>query len=238
MHLRNDKMTDLTDATIQLVYGIGAGMTVELDVTELFDISANTFADAALTPIYTLLANSMYKIGRGWTPSHTADFLEVVKRCEIDISIVNHNGVELDIGRKPSHLRAHVKNFCRQIVKNNKDITMIVRALGFGKDDPAESKVDPNAHLSMKQNVTALTGSGRIVIMGNNKPTTGTTLPDGSPPREIFSMEAKCTPKEFLKPDTIKCLGKYCLMPWYRDLCVHGSMWGVYTPPSFSLQVD
>jgi hypothetical protein len=94
MHLRNDKMTDLTDATIQLVYDIGAGMTMELDVTELFDISANAFADAALTPIYTLLANSMYKIGRGLTPSRTADFLKVVKRCEIDISIVNHNGVE------------------------------------------------------------------------------------------------------------------------------------------------
>jgi hypothetical protein len=117
---------------------------------------------------------------------------------------------------------------------------MIVRVLGFGKDDPAESKVDPNAHLSMKQNVTALTGSGRIVIMGNsaNKPTIDTTLPDGSSPREIFSMEAKCAPKEFLKPDTIKCLGKYCPMPWYRDRCVHGSMWGVYIPPSFSLQVD
>jgi hypothetical protein len=240
MHLRNDKMTDLTDATIRLVYDTGAGRTVELDVTELFDISANTFADAALTPIYTLLANSMYKIGRGWTPSRIADFLEVVKRYEIDISIVNHNGVELDIGRELSHLRAHAKTFYQKIVKNNKDITIIVRVLGFGKDDPDESKVDPNAHLSMKQNVMALTGSERIVIMGNSasKLTTDTTLPDGYSPREILSMEAKCSPKEFLKPDTIKCLGKYCLMPWYRDLCVHGSMWGVYIPPSFSLQVN
>jgi hypothetical protein len=27
-------------------------------------------------------------------------------------------------------------------------------------------------------------------------------------------------------------------MPWYHDLCVHGSMWGLYVPPSVSLQVD
>jgi hypothetical protein len=51
-------------------------------------------------------------------------------------------------------------------------------------------------------------------------------------------MEAKVNPKEFLKTDIIKCLGKYCLLPWYRDLCVHGGMWGFYAPPSFSLQVD
>jgi hypothetical protein len=115
---------------------------------------------------------------------------------------------------------------------------MIVRVLGFGKDDPADSKLD--FHLSKRQDVTALTGSGRIVIMGDsaNKPTLVTTLTDGSSPWEIFSMEAKINPKEFLKTDTIKCLGKYCLMPWYRDLCAHDSMWGLYVPPSFSLQVD
>jgi hypothetical protein len=117
---------------------------------------------------------------------------------------------------------------------------MIVHVLRCGEDDPAESKIDLHARLSMKQNVTALTGSGRIVIMGDsaNMPTFVATLPDGSSPHDIFSMEAKINPKEFLKPDTIKCLGKYCMMPWYRDLCVYGGVWGVYIPPSFSLQVD
>jgi hypothetical protein len=220
MHLHNDNMSDLIDTTIQRVYDIGAGLTVELDVVDAYAISANTFSNTDLTPIYTLLANSMYKIGRSWTPARTADFLEVVKRCEIDISTINHNVVELDIGRDISLICAHAKTFSRQLIKNNKDITMIVRVLGFGKDDPAESKIDPHAHLWMKQNITTLTSSGRVVIMGDdtNEPTLVTALPDGSSPREIFSMEAKVNPNEFLRTDTIKCLRKYCLMPWYRDL--------------------
>jgi hypothetical protein len=70
---------------------------------------------------------------------------------------------------------------------------MIVRVLGFGKDDPADSKLD--VHLSKRQDVTALAGSGRIAIMGDsaNKPTLVTTLPDGSSPREIFSMKRRLT---------------------------------------------
>jgi hypothetical protein len=117
---------------------------------------------------------------------------------------------------------------------------MIVRVLGFGNDDPADSKVEPHSDLSLKQNVMSLTGSGRIVIMGDsaNKHTLAMILPSSSSPREVFSMEAKVNPKEFLKTDTIKCLEKYFIIPCYRDLCIHGGMWGVYIPPSFSLKVD
>jgi hypothetical protein len=190
-------MTDITNATIQLVYDTGASMTVELDVVDVYDISSDTFSDTALTPIYTLLANSMYNIRWGWTPVRTGDFLEVVKRCEIDISIANHNGVELDIGREVSYLRDHDNTFCWQLLKNNKDIIMSVHVLGFGKDDPTNSKIDHHAHLTMKQNATALAGSWRIVTMddGANKPTFATALPDGSPPRDIFSMDTKVNPK-------------------------------------------
>jgi hypothetical protein len=59
MKLRNDKMTDITDATIQLVYNIGAGLAVELDVIDVYDISKYTFSNTAITPIYTIVANSM-----------------------------------------------------------------------------------------------------------------------------------------------------------------------------------
>jgi hypothetical protein len=84
---------------------------------------------------------------------------------------------------------------------------MIACVIRFGKDYPTDSNIDPYAHLSMKQNVTALTGSGRIVIMGYgaNKPIFTAALPDGSSPRVILSMEEKVKPKEFLKTDTIKC---------------------------------
>jgi hypothetical protein len=117
---------------------------------------------------------------------------------------------------------------------------MIVHVLGFGNDDPTDTKIYPHAHLSMKKNVMALTSSGRIVIMGDgaNKPTFATALLNGSFPRDIFSMESKVNPNEFLKTGTIKCLGKYCMMHWYRDVCIHSGIWGVYVPQSFYLQVD
>jgi hypothetical protein len=92
-----NRQNDITDTTIQLVYDIGAGMTVELDVVDVYAISANTFSDNFLTPIYIIFENSMYKIGRGWTSARTSDFLEMVNHCEIDISIVNHTGVSLTL---------------------------------------------------------------------------------------------------------------------------------------------
>jgi hypothetical protein len=78
MHLRKKKITYVADATIQLVNDIGPGMTVELDVVDIYDISSNIFAETDITSIYTILAKSMYKIGWGWTPVRTDDFLKLL----------------------------------------------------------------------------------------------------------------------------------------------------------------
>jgi hypothetical protein len=76
--------------------------------------------------------------------------------------------------------------------------------------------------------------------MGNHDktPTNATKLPDVMAPADMFSMQAKLNSKDFLKLDTLKCAVKSDLMAWYRDICVHGSMWGVFIPPSLSLQSD
>jgi hypothetical protein len=142
-----------------------------------------------------------------------------------------------DVGRTLAHLTYHSKTIYRQIAKCNKDITMKICVHGFGKDDPTDSKVDPTQHLSIHQNITAITGYGRDAVMGDyqNKPTNTTTLPDGKAPIEIFSMEAKLNAEEFLKVDTLKCDGKSHLMARHGDIWVHGRMWGVSIPPSFSL---
>jgi hypothetical protein len=63
-------------------------------------------------------------------------------------------------------------------------------------------------------------------------------LPDGTAPIEIFAMEAKLNSKEFLKFDTLKCDGKSHLMACHRDIGFHGSMWGVFIPPSFYPQPE
>jgi hypothetical protein len=69
---------------------------------------------------------------------------------------------------------------------------MIIRVHGFGKDDPTESRVDPTSHLSLYQNATALTGYGRIVVLGDHqhKPTAMVSLPDVTAPIVILSMDA------------------------------------------------
>jgi hypothetical protein len=152
-------MVDVANATILLAFHIGAGAQSELEFSDIFDILTNSFLDTAIHTIFTHLSNGMYKIGQGWTPSRSSDFAEVIGREELDISIVGHNGDELDIGRTLAHLKFHSKTICKQIVKGNQEITMRIRLHGFGKDDPTESKVDPTSHLSLCQNITAFTGS-------------------------------------------------------------------------------
>jgi hypothetical protein len=62
-------MTNIADATILLAFDIGAGAQPELELPDMFDISRNSFFDAAIHTIFTHLSNGMYKIGRGWTSS-------------------------------------------------------------------------------------------------------------------------------------------------------------------------
>jgi hypothetical protein len=233
MKLRNDKMTDFNQATIKLVFDIGAFTQSELELTDIFDISKNTFTDSAIQVILDHLSNGMHKIGCGWTASSTHDFSEVIGRQEVEISMLGADDKEIDLGRTVDNLRFHTKAICRRLERLNFEATMIVRVHGFGKDDPTKLKMDPKGHLALRQDVTALTGSGRVVVMGENDktPTNATSLPDGTPPVEVFSMQAKLNSKEFLKVDTLKCAAKSHLMAWYRDTCVHGSMWGVLIPP-------
>jgi hypothetical protein len=63
---RNYKMTDLTQATIKLVFEIGAVTQSELELTDIFDISKNAFSDSAIQVILAHLSNGMHKIGCGW----------------------------------------------------------------------------------------------------------------------------------------------------------------------------
>jgi hypothetical protein len=233
-------MTDLTQATIKLVFKIGAVTQSELEFTDIFVISNNIFSDLAIQVILAHFSNGMYKIGRGWTASRSKDFSEVIRRQEIELSMIGADGEEIDLGCMVDNLRFHTKVIFRLFERLNGEATMIVRVNIFGKDDPADSKLDPNAHLALQQNVTALTGSGRVGVMGDRdkSSTNATTLPGGTTPEEIFSMQAQLNSKEFLKLYTLKCAAKLHLVSWYRDMCVHGSMWGVIVPPSFSLKSD
>jgi hypothetical protein len=213
-------MTDIADATTLLAFNIGAGAQCELEFSYIFDISTNSFFDTAIHAFFTHLFNEMYSIGRDCTPSRSSAFAEFIGREELDSSIVGHTGDGLDIGRTLAHIKFHSKTICRQIVKCNKDITMKICVHGFGKDDQTDSKVYPIQYLSLRQNITALTGYGRVVVMVDcqNKPATTTTLPDGTSPIDIFSMEATLNAKEFLTVDTLKCDWKSHLMTWHRDI--------------------
>jgi hypothetical protein len=76
-------------------------------------------------------------------------------------------------------------------------LVIIAKALGFVKDDPTRSILNPMQRLNMKQNVTSLTGSGLITIQGNshNVPTHAGSNADGSPVIKIYAMEARLNAK-------------------------------------------
>jgi hypothetical protein len=152
--------------------------------------------------------------------------------------MIGADGEEIDLDRKVENLRFHTKAICRRMEVLSYQATMIVRVHGFGKDDPTDSNVNQNAHLALQQNITVLKGSGCVVVMGDHdkSPTNATMLPDGMAPAEIFYMQVKLNSKELLKVDTLMCAVKSHLMAWYPDICVHWSMWGVFTPTSFLLQ--
>jgi hypothetical protein len=158
-------MTDLSQASIKLVLKIGAVTQSELDLTDIFDISKNALSDSAIQVILAHLSNGMKKIGHGWNASRSKDFFEVVGGKKIERSMIGADGEEIDIGSTVDNLHFHTKASCRRLERLNFESTMIVCVHGFGKDDPMDSKVDPNAYLALQHNVTALTGSGCVIIM-------------------------------------------------------------------------
>jgi hypothetical protein len=60
----------------------------------------------------------------------------------------------------------------------------------------------------------------------------------GSPYTELYVMEVQLNAKEFHFLDTVNCDGRAHVMGWYDGVGVHGSMWGVFVPPGFSLAKD
>jgi hypothetical protein len=93
------------------------------------------------------------------------------------------DGDEVTLGRDSSQIK-HNMALIKELAEGIPSVTIIVRAIGFGKDDPAGSLLNPVGRLNMKQNVTALTDSGMISIIGNASyvPTHSGSNADGSPP--------------------------------------------------------
>jgi hypothetical protein len=119
------------------------------------------------------------------------------------------------------------------MASNSSTLLIVVKALGFGEDDPAGSILDLMKRLDMNKNVTVLTGSGMVTVKGdaNNIPTHTGNNANGSSIMEIYDMEARLNAKECNRIYTVKCDGKSVAMEWYESIGVHGSMWGVFNRP-------
>jgi hypothetical protein len=85
----------------------------------------------------------------------------------------------------------------KEFADGSQSVTIVVRAIGFGKDDPVGSLLNPMGSLSMKQNVTARTGSCMISIIGNASyvSTHSGSNVEGSPLIELYAMEARLNAK-------------------------------------------
>jgi hypothetical protein len=89
-----------------------------------------------------------------------------VKRGELNYYLLLDDGDEVTLGRDSSQIQRNMV-LIKELDEGSPSVTIVVRAIGFGKDDPAGSLLNPMGHLNMKQNITALTGSGMISIIGN-----------------------------------------------------------------------
>jgi hypothetical protein len=228
--------TTLANARIKLKVEIGASSICLLYGRDFYDAVTDTILPNAPTIIAEKVVASLHQIGGGWTAARSSDFLSVVKRGELNYYLVLDDGDEITFGRDAPQMQDNLV-LLKELGDAAASIVILVRAVGFGKDDPHGSLLNPMTRLSMKQNVTALTGSGMISVLGNasNVPTHTGMNADGSPTIEIYAMEARLVAKEFHRIDTVKCAGKSQVMEWYDSIGVHGSMWGVFVPPGFSL---
>jgi hypothetical protein len=105
-------------------------------------------------------------------------------------------GDEVTLGRDSSQIQCNMA-LIKELADGSPSVTIVVSVIGFGKDDPAGSLLNPMGRLSMKQNITTITGSGMILIIGNASYvlTHSGSNADGSPPIEVYSMEARLNEK-------------------------------------------
>jgi hypothetical protein len=106
------------------------------------------------------------------------------------------DGDEVTLGRDLSQIQRNMA-LIKELDNGSPSVTIVVCAIGFGNDDPAGSLLNPMGRLSMKQNITSLTGSGVILIIGNARyvPTHSGSNADGSPPIELYAMEDRLNAK-------------------------------------------
>jgi hypothetical protein len=237
--IRNGKMTTLSDMHFKMKIDIGATALCLFYGRDIYDADTDTIRSTAPDTISAHVTHSLHQIAGGWTDARQSDFLGVVKRGELNYYLLLDDGDEVTIGRDDAQIQRNMA-LIKELAESCSAVTIVVRAVVFSKDDPTRSVLNPMSLLSMKQNVTALTGSGMVSVLGNAKniPThTGMNV-DGSPPIEIYAMEARLNAKEFHRLETVKCTGRGQVMEWYDGVGVHGSMWGVFVPPGFSLVKD
>jgi hypothetical protein len=164
--LGNGKMTTLSDTRFKLKIDIGASALCLLYGWDIHDVTSDTILSAAPAFIAAHVTHSLHQIGGGWNAARQSDFLGVVKRGELNYYLLLDDGDEVTLGHDSSQIQRNME-LIKELAEGSPSVTIVVRAIGFGKDDPAGSLLNPMGRLNMKQNVTALTGSGMISIIGN-----------------------------------------------------------------------
>jgi hypothetical protein len=234
----NGKMTTLSQMRFKLNIDIGATALCLFYGRDIYDTNDDTIRLTTPDVLSAHVTNSLHQIGGGWTAARRSDFVGVIQRGELNCFLLLDDCGDVTLGRNAAQIQRNLE-LIKELADGSPAVT-IVRAVGFGKDDLTGSLLIPMNRLNVKQNVTALTGSGMISILGNhiNILTHTGSNADGSPPIEIYAMEARLNAKEFQRIDTVKCAGRTHVMEWYDGVGVHGSMWGVFIPPGFSLVKD
>jgi hypothetical protein len=160
--------TTLADVHIKLEVDIGASSICLFYGRDIYDAAVDQILSTFPTTIANQILGSLYQIGSGWTAARSSDFGSVVKHSELNHYLILDDGGEITFGRDVPQMQNSF-NLLKELGDNATSIVMIFRVVGFGKDDPHGSILNPASHLNMRETVTALTGSGIISILGNTQ---------------------------------------------------------------------
>jgi hypothetical protein len=143
-------MTTLTDTRFKLKIDIGASALCLLYGRDIYDVASDTILSTAPAVIAAHVTHYLHQIGGGWTAARQSDFLGVVKRGELNYCLLLNDGDEVTLGCDSSQIKRN-RGVIKELADSSPSVTIVVRAIGFGKDDPAGSLLNPMGHLSMKQ---------------------------------------------------------------------------------------
>jgi hypothetical protein len=214
---------------VYIHYALGHGAKIAVALNDIYNPKSGQVADNVFEMLKNKLLRHGASITKGWIVSIQDGLTEALKRNDLCIHAKLGASDELLLGTSQEHIVDSGIVF-KMAYSSTAPLLIIVRVDGFVENAPADpdSAATP---FSMRHNTSQFLAP-RIVI----KLPTGDVDNAGNPTEEeVYSMEPKLNAKDFMKAESINMRDMGEAMQWYHILATHGSVNGVFIPPSVRL---